>query len=130
MKVATVLDYLKMDSELVEMLKHKKEHPKITSYKAFNKDTYPYIIVTLNPFNLSILTGQYRCEVRIVTDDELLVEDLTSKVNSLLHFGNKPGFKLNNQTLLHSSFAGNGFLFDEEKHLFEQVLIYTMTFKQ
>lgn len=128
--IATVLDYLKSDTELVTMLNHRQEHSKITAYEAFDKYTYPYAIVTLTPSKMGIMTEQSNCEIRIATDDKLLFEDLTRKVKSLLHFGNKPGFQLNNETILHSKHTGGGFLFDEEKHVFEQVLLFNMTFKR
>ncbi|WP_117161436.1 hypothetical protein [Paraliobacillus sp. X-1268] len=130
MMIVTVLNYLKADEELVEMLNHNPEHHKITAYSSFDKNAYSYIVVKLVPVNLDTMIGQYECEVRIVTDDDLLVEPLTTKVNNLLHFGNKAGFQLKNETLFYSTFTGSSFLFDQEKHVFEQVLIFNMKFKR
>jgi hypothetical protein len=124
----TVLDYLKSDDELTDILNHTLQHPKITAYKAVDKTAYPYIVVTLTPFDIGTVTGQYRAEVRIVTDNHLLVEPLTTKVIDLLHFGNKPAIQIHDKTLFHSTFAGNGFLFDEKENVFEQPLFFSMTF--
>lgn len=128
--LASVLDYLKRDDELVAMLDHRREYPKITPYTAHDKNAYPYITVKLTPFDLDILTGQYRCELKIVTNDDLMVEKLTRRVTDILHFGTRPGLKINNETLFHSSHAGSGFLFDEEKEVFEQTLFFSMIFKR
>lgn len=128
--LASVLDYLKADDELVTMLNHTRERPKITAYKPHDRNAYPYIVVTLTPFDLNILTGQYRCELEVVTDDDLLVDVLTRKVTDILHFGTKPAVKVNHETLFHSRFAGNGFLFDQETNVFEQTLFFSMTFKR
>lgn len=129
MMITSVLDYLKSDDELVELLNHNKSHPKITAYNAHDKNAYPYVVIeSLTPFNMNILKGQYSCKLRIVTENELLVEKLSTKVTNLLHFGNKPGLQINNKTLFHSKHAGSGFLFDEEKNVFEQVLFFAMDF--
>lgn len=128
--LASVLDYLKADDELLTMLDHIKEHPKITAYTAIDKNAYPYITIKLAPFDLDILTGQYRCEIKIITNEEIVLEKLTRKVTDILHFGNRAGSQINNETLFHSSLAGNGFLFDEEKNVFEQTLFFSMTFKR
>lgn len=131
MMIASVLDYLKSDDELVDMLNHTKPHPKITAYKAHDKNAYPYVVVeSITPLTLDILTGQYDCSLRVVTDDNLKVEKLTRKVTDLLQFGTQPPRKINNEMLFHSKLAGNGFLFDKETNVFEQVLNFSMQFKR
>lgn len=130
MILPTVLQYLLSDDELKNMLGHSSQHAKITAYKPFDKNAYPYVVVNLTPFDMGKVTNQYRAEVRIVTNKDEEVEKLTTKIDQLLHFGNKLGFKKNNETLFHSTFGGSGFLFDEEKSVFEQVLFYNLTFKR
>lgn len=127
--IASILDYLKSDNELIGLLNHKKEHPKITAFEPHDKNSYPYLYIKLTPFNLGVVTDQYTLEVRIVTDDKLLIEYLTKKITDLLHFRNKAGIELNNQVIYHSSYSGSGFYFDEEKKVFEQVLFFATTFK-
>ncbi|UOQ47738.1 hypothetical protein MUN88_17040 [Gracilibacillus caseinilyticus] len=141
MMISTILDYLRSDDELVSLLGHTKNKPKITAYEPHDKNDYPYIVVTMNPSNFGIVIDEYRCEIRIVTDDQLLVEPLERRVNQLMNFRNRNAIQLNNETLFHSSFTGSGYLFNfddegqvnvgDEKttKVFEQVLNYTTKFK-
>lgn len=128
MKIASVLDYLKSDEKLTTLLNHKRTHPKITAYKAHDKNSYPYIIVKLEPFLTGVVTSQFNCEVRVVTDNELKVENLTQAVIDRLHFANRPTIRQGNNLIYDSSHAGGTLAFDEEKGIFEQVLIFNIKF--
>ena len=128
MKMASVLDYLKDDAELTTLLNHTKPHPKITAYKAHDKNAYPYVTVKLTPFITGTVTGQYDCEVRVVTDDVLLIEKLTDLVINRLHFGNKPAVQQGNNLIYTSSHNGGTLNIDEEKGIYEQVLFFNIKF--
>ncbi|WP_407268966.1 hypothetical protein [Radiobacillus sp. PE A8.2] len=130
MMITAVLNYLRSDNELVGMLGHTQGKPRITAYKPeVDLDDYPYIVVTLTPYQMGLATDQYRCEVRIVTDDALKVEKLTKYVTRLLHFRTNPVNNFNNETIYHSRHSGSGFLFDPEEEIFEQALFFIMKFK-
>lgn len=130
MKVASVLDYLKDDIKLVAMLKHTKSKPKITAYKAHDKNDYSYLVVKLEPFLIDTVIGQHRCEVRIVTDDVLSVEKLTDAVINRLHFGNRPSVKQGNNLIYTSIHSGGSLLIDEGKGIYEQVLFFNIKFNR
>lgn len=130
MKMASVLDYLKDDNKLTTILNHKKQLPKITAYVPHDKNAYPYVVVKLEPFDTSVLIGQYRCEVRVVTDDVLQVGNLTEAVIDRLHFGNKPSVEQGNSFIYTSTHSGGTLVHDEEKDVFQQVLIFNIKFKR
>lgn len=130
MKLASVLDYLKDDAELTTMLNHTKPLPKITAYKAHDKNAYPYVTVKLEPFLTGVAIGQFRCEIHVVTDDVLSVEKLTDTVINRLHFGNRPSVKQGNNLIYTSIHSGGTLLTDEEKGIYEQVLIFNIKFNR
>lgn len=130
MKIASVLDYLKDDSELVTMLDHKRTHPKITAYKSHDKNAYPYVVVKMEPFTVDMVLGQHRCEVRLVTNDTLAVEGLTDQLINRLHFGNQPSVEAGNNLIYNSTHAGGSLVFDEDRNVFEQVLFFNIIFSR
>lgn len=130
MKIASVLDYLKADTELLTMLGHTKQHPKVTAYKAHDKNAYPYIVVKLEPFSIDTLIGQYRCEVRVVTDDQLMIERLSDRVIDRLHFGNRPPVSQGNNLIYTSSHSGGSLLFDNDRGVFEQPMFFNIKFRR
>lgn len=130
MKIASVLDYLKADNKLVSLLNHKQTHPKITAYTAHDKNFYPYVVVKLEPFTTNVVLGQFRCEVRIVTDDVLSIEKLTDTVINRLHFGNRPSVQQGNNLIYTSSHSGGTLHIDEEKGIYEQVLFFNIKFNR
>lgn len=130
MKLASVLDYLKADTELTSLLRHTKSHPKITAYRAHDKNAYPYVTVKLEPFLTDVVLGQYRCEVRAVTDDVLVVEKLTDLVINRLHFGNQPAVKQGNNLIYTSAHSGGTLVIDEDRGIYEQVLIFNIKFNR
>lgn len=130
MKIASILNYLKSDNELTAMLNHKQTHPKITAYQAHDKNAYPYIIVKLEPFLTDTLIGQYRCEIRVVTDDKLMIEPITEKVINIMHFGNRPSVEQGDFLILTSEHNGGTLVYDENRGVFEQLIIFNIKFKR
>lgn len=130
MKIASILDYLKADSELTTMINHKQTHPKITAYTAHDKNAYPFIVVKLEPFITDTLIGQYRCEIRVVTDDVLMIEPITEKVINRLHLLNRPSVKQGDNLILTSTQSGGTLVVDEEKGIYEQLIIFNLKFKR
>lgn len=127
--IKTILDYLKSDTILTTLLLHDAKYPKITAYFPFNKENYPYIVVNNTPDQNELAVDRFRCEVRIVTDNELTLETIIERVMYLMHFRNRKSIQINNDTIYHSKHTGSGFLFDEENHVFEQVLFFTLKTK-
>lgn len=129
MKLTSVLDYLRADEELTTQLNHTRLKPKITPYKALDKNDYPYVVVTLEPFTTGVLIGQYRCEVRIVTDNDLQIEGLTDLIINRLHFGNRPSVQQGNN-LIYTSIHSGGTLLIHDEGILEQILIFNIKFNR
>lgn len=130
MKIKSVLDYLKEDKELTTLLNHTELKPKISPYTAYNKNDYPYIIVTLEPFDTDVLIGKYRCEIRIVTNDDLQIEKLTDLIINRFHFANRPTVRQGNNLIYTSSHAGGSLLIHEKEEVYEQVLFFNIQFNR
>lgn len=128
MRLASVLNYLKEDAKVTTLINHKRSYPKITAYKAHDKNAYPYVTVKLEPFLEGMVVSQYRCEVRVVIDDEIALEPITTAIIDRLHFGNKPAVEQDNNLIYDSIHSGGTLVHDEEKGVFEQLLIFNIKF--
>lgn len=130
MRVASVLDYLKDDATLTRLINHKRTHPKVTAYVAHDKNAYPYIMVKLEPFLEGTATSQYRCEVRVATDNVLALEPIVTAVIDRLHFANRPAIKQGNNLIYTSEHSGGTLIVDEENGVFEQLLVFNIKFNK
>jgi len=104
--------------------------PKITPYTAYDKNAYPYVVVKLEPFDTDTLIGQHRCEVRVVTNDDLQIEKLTDLIINRLHFGNRPTIRQGNNLIYTSIHSGGTLLIHEDEGIYEQILIFNIKFNR
>jgi hypothetical protein len=119
--IKAILDYLKSDVDLVSLLNHTDKFPKITPFEPKDKNNYPYVVVTISPLLMGDV-DQYKCEVRVVTNDQYAVESINKRILKLLHLKNTSGFKTNETIIYHSKHSGSGFLYDSESKVIEQIL--------
>lgn len=122
--INSIYKYLMSDNELNRLLKN-DDNSKIRPNKPVDRNNYPYIVYQVSPFLAGVI-NQYRCEIRIVSNDEFLHEQIVEIVLALMHFQNKKAFQIEGRTIYHSKHVGGGLIYDADKNVSEQILIFTM----
>ncbi|WP_226087483.1 hypothetical protein [Mesobacillus sp. S13] len=124
--IKTVLNYLLMDQELLNLIGYTHKNKRINPYEPFNKEDYPYIVYEVSPLLAGEGTTQYRLDIRVTTQDVLLLESIANRLLFLFHKKNT-GVKLFDKTIYSSKHAGgSGIVFYPDYRVFEQTLTFNI----
>jgi hypothetical protein len=137
-------DYLSSDNELTSLLDQEVSN-KAVRIKIFRANTfktkdnvqsdgisiqYPYIVIESTPYDMDVVTRQYRLRFTIVSDNFVEIENIANRLQELLHFRNRKALKLKDFTILNSQLlTGGSFIVHENSDLYEQTLYFMLTVK-
>jgi hypothetical protein len=146
--ITTFFQYLTSDDKLSELLDHYPYENKLKIFfgrpQAIDKEKqlngkgsfidYPYIVYNVVPLTQNEITNEHRVQVTLVTADEMLLSDITSRLIELLDFkksvNDRPTNLVNNQIILNSQLMqGGSFLFHTNEKVFEQNQYFLITLK-
>ncbi|WML44088.1 hypothetical protein [Neobacillus sp. PS3-40] len=124
--IKSILNYLLSDTELLNLIAYTDQNKRINPYEPFDKEDYPYIVYEVSPFLASEGTTQYRCDIRVTTQNVLLLESISNRLLFLFH-KKKTGVKINDTTIYSSKHAGgSGIVFYPDFKIFEQTLTFNI----
>lgn len=124
--IKAILNYLLSDRELISLIGYTDKNKRINTYEPFNKEDYPCVVYEVSPFLASEGTTQYRCDIRVTTQNVLLLESISNRLLFLFH-KKKTGVKINETTIYTSRHAGgNGIVFYPDYKVFEQTLTFNI----
>ena len=124
--IKTILKYLLSDQELLNLIGYTDKNKRINPYEPFNNEDYPNIVYEVSPFLASEGTTQYRCDIRVTTQDVLLLESISNRLLFLFH-KKKTGVAINDTTIYASTHAGgSGIVYYPDYKVFEQTLTFNI----